>query len=202
MTWAALFLAMAVVVGGDTQCVKVRAALREPKRLAGRRLGRAIRWPPRPPTMCWPPACSLGWLCRRPRGRQRHLRHRTSPESSVARRTFSHSAPSRRRRGRIPRPGRGPDRASRLPDRCAATPGASIGILGRRAGAGVDGAGRSISQRCSGFGSRHRRAGFSPDRRAAGAVLPARVSVPGHRAGRRRPSGRRVGLGTAVTADS
>ena len=85
-------------------------------------------------------------------------------------------------------PARGPRWPGGQPRRCAVAPGPPIGVVGRRTGARSFGAGRSVPPRGSRCGERCRRAGLGVDRWAAGPLLSAGVRVSGH-----SPRGRRVG---------
>ena len=82
----------------------------------------------------------------------------------------------------------GPRWPGRQPRRRAVAPGPSIGVVGRCTGARSFGASRSVPPRGSRCGERCRRAGLGVDRWAAGPLLSAGVRVSRH-----SPRGRRVG---------
>ncbi len=179
MSWAALLLAAALLIGADSGRRSGRGW-----RLCGRDVGqrrrlRVIPSPPRRPSTCSRRACVRGWRCRPPRRRPRRRPRGTGAAAQPCRRPVG--AGRRTRRGMV-EPG-WPAR-QRTAKRCSGWPG------GRRRREPrwpkelrswpTSHATRRPMRRAP------PRAGLGADRRATRLVLPACLRVPGHRPDRRR----------------
>ena len=197
MTWAALLLAAALLVGADRSRARIRAGRTAAGTAASAGAARSVRPAGRRvhASTCWPRACARAWRCRRPRRRRRRRRRRTGAAADRAADLLALGADPATAWS-------DPDLASRTttPRRCCGWRGdrRPRAPRWRRALRSLADQARA---RGGGRGQRRGRAGLGADRRAAGAVLPACVPVPGHRAGRRRAGRRRVAVRSAVTAD-
>ena len=187
MSWAALLLAAALLIGGGLHGHGSRAGLTaaEPRRRR-RRPVRVIRWPRRPARRaCGVPAFRDGGVDGRV-GDRAVCAGRRWRGCSTGPPICWRWVPIRRRRGRIS------DRCTGCggrPCRRTVAAGAAIGVVGSGAGARSCRAGRPVPPRSRHCGERSRRAGLGADRRAARPLLSAGVRVPGHRP-RRRGLGR------------
>ena len=142
MSWAALLLAAALLIGADSRRAdpgRVRRPCGARRRSTPR--GPAIRWPRRPASTCSRRACARGWPCRRPRRRPRRL---LPPHW---RRLLSRAADLLALGAEPATAWTSPDGTGRQACRSAVAAGPAVGVVGSGAGAGSCGAGRPVTPR-------------------------------------------------------